>query len=155
MNTAMRNVQMPNAFLAAAAEELRQGHSVKLCIGGDSMQPFIHGTADTVVVTPLDTPDSLRRYRAYFYRWQGHYIIHRYLHRDASGRFVMMGDGNLCQREVVSAKDVLGELQTLIRPNGHTVSCTGWRWRVLGWLWHRVIFLKKMKVQLANLYKKL
>ena len=49
----MRKITVSNDFFAEAAEALRQGQTVKLLIGGQSMYPFIRGGIDLVEVVPV------------------------------------------------------------------------------------------------------
>lgn len=123
----MRKITVSNDFFAEAAEALRQGQTVKLLIGGQSMYPFIRGGIDLVEVVPCPPDEELPAWCCPFYQWEGRYMIHRYIGREGDD-CLMLGDGNVARIERVKRKDIIGVLQTICRPDGTTQDCRDARW---------------------------
>ena len=125
---------LPNEFLAIAEEELLQGKSVKVLADGESMYPFIKGARDTAEIEPLPSETPLETWRVYMFRHKGRYIIHRFI-GTRNGSLVMMGDGNLIQKEIVSREDVIGVLSRIHKKNGGIKDCSSTKWLLTGNLW--------------------
>lgn len=92
---------------------LEQGRRVKLHAKGNSMQPFIDGERDTLVLVP--PPARLRRGDVVLACTDGDgYVVHRIvrLHGD---RVVLMGDGNLARCETCSRSGIRGYVTARIR----------------------------------------
>lgn len=64
----MRKITVSNDFFAGAAEALKQGQTVKLLIGGQSMYPFIRGGIDQVEVVPCPPEGELPKWCCLFYQ---------------------------------------------------------------------------------------
>lgn len=79
---------------------LEQGRHVKLRAKGSSMQPFIDGERDTLVLAP--PPARLRRGDVVLACTdRDGYVVHRII-RLQGDRVVLMGDGNLARCETCS-----------------------------------------------------
>ena len=63
-------------------------------------------------------------------------MIHRFVGEE-SGRFLMMGDGNILQIEQVEEQDIVGVLQTIYRPDGSEQSCLHQSWLRKGKFWFK------------------
>lgn len=132
----MKKLRIANQFLAQAAELLREGKSVKLRIDGRSMLPFIRGIEDEVVIIPINAKE-IPRWSCLFCVWNGQYIVHRYI--DKSGdEYVLMGDGNLIQKESVAASDVLGLLSEIHHKDGRISDCLSNKCLKKGKRWYRM-----------------
>ena len=113
----MKTLVVQNQFLEGVADLLEDGQSVRIRIGGSSMDPFIRGGVDEVELVPYVSGDELPLWTGVFFRWKGKYMVHRYIGREGDF-FCFMGDGNLIQVEKVQEKDILGILQTIYHPDG-------------------------------------
>lgn len=133
----MKTLNVSNSFLAEAAEALRQGHVVKLLIGGQSMFPFIRGSVDKVEVEPCPPEGELPKFCCPFYCWEGHYMIHRYIGCEGDD-CLMLGDGNLSRIERVKRQDIIGLLRTIHRPDGSVQDCRDPRWLRKALWWYRL-----------------
>lgn len=145
----MRKIAVPNDFFAQAAEALKQGHTVKLLIGGQSMYPFIRGGADLVEVIPCPSEDELPAWCCPFYRWEGRYMIHRYIGKEGDD-LLMQGDGNIARIERVKREDIIGLLQTIHHPDGTTRNCLDARWLKKGEWWYRLRFFRRWLLPLCR-----
>ena len=138
----MRKITVSNHFLAGAAEALRQGQTVKLLIGGQSMYPFIRGGIDLVEIVPCPAEGELPAWCCPFYQWEDRYMIHRYIGREGD-ECLMMGDGNVARVERVKREEVIGLVRTIYRPDGTAVDCRDRRWLRKAEWWHRLRYLRR------------
>lgn len=141
----MRRVVVPNDFLAVAEEELRAGRSVRLHIDGQSMYPFIRGGVDEVEVVPAPAEGELPAWCCPFYKWEGRYMIHRYLGTE-NGECIMLGDGNLVRRERVRREDIIGLLSLIYHPDGSVQDCSDRGWLRKARLWYRLRPLRRILI---------
>ncbi len=142
---------MDNAFLAEVAEALRQGRTVRVRIDGQSMFPFIIGGRDVVEIEPLPPGAALPPWCCPFYRWEGKYMVHRFVGREGDD-CLMLGDGNLCRIERVKRGEVLGLLRYICRPDGSIQDCTDSCWLRYGALWYH---LKPFRWILLPLFRRI
>ena len=133
---------LPNEFLSVAEEELEEGRSVRLLADGASMNPFIHGGKDYAEIAPLDADADLELWQVYLFKYNGQYIIHRFIGKDGE-IFRMLGDGNLWIEERVMREDVIGVLHKIHRPDGKSVVCTSEKWKRKGKLWNQLLPLRR------------
>lgn len=106
---------------------LQEGKLVKLKPQGISMQPFIRGGVDSVVVCKAD---SLHVGDIALARHHDKFILHRVV-RIKDGKVVLMGDGNLQGVETVDRAEVLGVVTQIIKPDGKSRKPSRgrlWRW---------------------------
>lgn len=147
----MRKIEVPNNFFAAAAEALKQGRTVKLLVGGQSMYPFIRGGKDLVEVVPCPPEGELPAWCCPFYQWEGRYMIHRYIGREG-GDCLMMGDGNVARIERVKREDVIGLLRTIYHSDGTARDCRDRGWLKKAEWWYRLRILRRWLLPLFKLF---
>lgn len=145
----MRKLTVTNDFLAEAAEILKQGQTVKLLVGGESMYPFIRGGTDLVEVVPCPPEGELPLWCCPFYQWQGGYMIHRYIGKEGDD-CLMLGDGNVARIERVKRKDIIGLLQTIYHLDGTVQDCRDPRWVKKAEWWYR---MRKLRRWLLPIFK--
>lgn len=133
---------VPNEFLAIAEEELREGKSVKILADGTSMLPFIIGGRDYAEIVPLPENEVPQLWNAYLFKYNGKYIIHRFIGKDGE-IFRMLGDGNLKYEERVSREDIIGVLSKIHRPKGKPVDTTTKKWRRTGKNWNKFLPVRR------------
>ena len=106
--------------LPLAWELLREGKTVRVQVGGQSMLPTLRAS-DTLLLAPCTAP--LRRGEVALFRLGDHFIVHRCLgtHR---GLYRMCGDNNFSLEEVPPAA-VAGRVLEAIRPDGKKVALGG------------------------------
>lgn len=145
----MKKLTVSNAFLGEAAEALKEGHAVKLLIGGQSMYPFIKGGADLVEVIPCPPEGELPRWCCPFYCWEGRYMIHRYI-GSRGDECLMLGDGNLARIESVKRTEIIGLLRTIYRIGGKEQDCRDPRWLRKAEWWYRLRFFRRWLLPLMK-----
>ena len=133
----MRKIVLSNDFFAEAAEALRNGQTVKLLIGGESMYPFIKGGADLVEVVPFTSTNELTAWCCPFFQWEGRYMIHRYIGTEGD-EHLMLGDGNVARIERVKSEDIIGMLRYIHRPDGTKLDCRDESWLRKAKWWYRL-----------------
>lgn len=138
----MRKITVSNAFFAEAAEALKQGQTVKLLIGGQSMYPFIRGGIDLVEVVPCPPEAELPAWCCPFYQWEGRYMIHRYIGREGD-EYLTLGDGNVARIERVKREEIIGVLRYIYRPDGARVDCNDKDWLKKAKWWYRLRCLRR------------
>jgi len=133
----MKTQVVQNQFLEGVAALLQEGRTVRVRIGGRSMDPFIRGGMDEVELVPYEPGCDLPLWTCVFFRWGESYVVHRYIGREGH-LFCFMGDGNLVQVEKVEETLVLGVLRTIYHPDGTEQDCFSSRWLCKGELWYRL-----------------
>lgn len=114
----MQRITVPNEQLLPEVERmLAHGTTVTLRVKGNSMQPFIVGSRDSVVLIPAT---HLRKGDIVLARLaDNRYVLHRIL-RFQEEEVTLLGDGNLLATEHCLASDISGKVIKIIR-NGKYV----------------------------------
>ena len=146
----MRRIVFQNHFFEEIAQLLEEGNPVRVRIDGESMHPFIVGGKDEVLLIPYDKKTPIELWSCIFYKWKGHYMIHRFVGLQ-DGQYCMMGDGNLVQIERIEESDILGILQTIYHADGSTQYCLGKKWLCQGRYWFK---FRKLRRFLLPIYRK-
>lgn len=146
----MRRIVFQNHFFEEIAQLLQEGNPVRVRIDGESMHPFIVGGKDEVLLIPYDKKTPIELWSCIFYKWKGHYMIHRFVGFQDS-QYCMMGDGNLVQIERIEESDILGILQTIYHADGSTQYCLGKKWLCQGRYWFK---FRKLRRFLLPIYRK-
>lgn len=112
---------IPNDILIGEIDILlREGKDVELMAKGSSMNPFIRGGRDSVILRRMADDELapgdivLAEYR------KGCYVLHRVL--EVRGENVLlMGDGNVAGREQCHRQDIIGKAIAVVKPSGKVV----------------------------------
>ncbi|MDO4496430.1 MAG: S24/S26 family peptidase, partial [Bacteroidales bacterium] len=107
---------------------------------GWSMRPFLEHERDKVLlVSPVVKSPKL---------WDvvlalsndGQYVLHRIVHVDSSGNFILCGDGNIEEREFCTSDNVIGVAQGFYIGARETyIDVEGRRWRWYTYMWMHLI----------------
>ena len=128
---------------------LSQGKRVKLRAKGNSMRPFINGSKDILVLTPLTT---LHKYDVVLARIKGkRYVVHRII-EISENRITLMGDGNLYGNEECVSTNIFGTVESIIH-NGKEYSLRSSSARLCAIAWRFLLPLRRMKSKILNLIK--
>ena len=146
----MRKLVVPNSFFEEAAETLRQGNTVRLHVDGQSMYPFIKGGKDEIEVAPYDGKSPLDPWCCPFYKWEGNYMIHRFIGMNGD-LYQMLGDGNLYRIEEVPKKDIAGILRTIYHPDGTEQDCRDARWIKKAIWWYKLRKIRRFLFPLLRM----
>ncbi len=146
-------MQVPGrVFYPQVGELLRQGHSVRMKVRGDSMNPFLVDGRDEVVLDPLaGAVDGVQSGMVVFARLgNGRYVLHR-VARVSGTRLELQGDGNVSATEQVPVADVLGVAGRVVR-KGKDISCAGRLWKSYTVVWH---LLRPFRRELLAIWRRL
>ena len=131
----MPHVVDNHILIPQMAALLREGKQVRFTPTGNSMRPFIEGGTDTVVlrlknkVKVGDMCLAAIPFKAN--NAQVIYVLHRVI-RVKGNDITLQGDGNLRGYEYCTREDILGTVETIIKPDGRRVTPrNGWVWRWL------------------------
>jgi len=130
-------------IMAEAIRLVGEGVSVTFPVNGRSMLPFIVGGRDSVI---LEKPDDLRIYDvvlahaipdnvAHLENAEKHYVIHRIVALSGED-VVLMGDGNLVQREYCKRSEVYAKVVCVVQPNGKKCPTGTFRGRLAAKVWY-------------------
>lgn len=115
----MTELVLPNdVMMEGFAALLDEGREVRFTPKGVSMRPFIEGGRDSVVLrknSAVTVGDIVLAKLE-----NGSYVLHRVI-KKSSERLTLMGDGNLSGTESALARDVLGTVTGIVKPNGKCV----------------------------------
>ena len=116
-----------DVLIAEIDKFLKEGRPVTFLAKGYIMLPFITGWAESVEMHRLERPP--RRGDILLAKvTSGHYVLHRVVQVDASGRITLMGDGNYRGKESCTVDDVVGIAMYAIDYKGHKRDLyTPWR----------------------------
>lgn len=119
---------------------LAAGKKVKIRAKGTSMEPFIHGDKDTLLLAPVETLHKgdivLARIS------EGRYILHRII-RISGEQIILMGDGNLFKTEECSISDIYGIAVTAIR-HGEERSLISFKSRLCAKAWRMLLTIRQV-----------
>lgn len=97
---------------------LDNGGNFTMIPKGTSMEPFIHGGKDKVVLEPL--PHQIRKYQIILYqRKDGSYVMHRVVGKDHAG-YIMRGDNQRINEYKITEGQMIAKVKSIIR-NGKKI----------------------------------
>ena len=113
---------IPNNVLIKDIEQmLYEGKSVELRCFGKSMQPYLRGDGNDIIIASPFSSDELIPGAIVLFRHHGRHICHRIVRRDGEN-LIMQGDSATIKREKTTVSDVIGVIRTIIRDNEKPVS---------------------------------
>ena len=126
-------------LLAEVGRLLSEGKDVVLMTKGFSMNPFIRGGRDSVLLRRM-SPESIAAGDIVLAEVvKDRYVLHRVVRVDG-GRLTLMGDGNIVGQEHCGKENVLGTVLSIVRPSGRQVKPGKARlWRSFGPFVRRVL----------------
>lgn len=154
---AVRRMEVPNAVLLGQVKEaIREGHTVTINVKGYSMRPFLEHCRDKVRLAPFTDLKVGDAVLAEFS--PDDYVLHRIVEIDGDV-VVMMGDGNLRNKEVCGKEDVVGVVTHYIR-RGKTIPASDPRlqrrvrwWRKLLSVRRYLLYIYRINLKLSNWLK--
>ena len=126
----MENKVLPQKALFDTIDSfLGEGKRVAFIPDGRSMLPFIRGGRDSVVLARPDRP--LEVGDIVLVHIHKEYVLHR-IRASEGGELLLMGDGNLGQKERCKPSEVLGIVTEIVKADGRRVKPgKGSLWRML------------------------
>lgn len=110
------------------------GALFKMHVKGHSMLPLLGFGDDEIVLRRTNTDDNIMGRIAMFRAHNGHIVVHRVIDV-GNGIVTLRGDGNLIQCERCKREEIIGVVESVVRSNGKSVSCTTRSWRRKERLW--------------------
>jgi len=140
----MNKLCVENGILLGEVSRLiADGHEVTIMTKGNSMEPFIRGEMDSVL---LRRPEEIKVGDIVLARLSGErYVLHRVFALDGDS-VTMMGDGNIYGRENCKISDLAGKVKVIITPSGREVKPSD------GSIWRRLMPVRRI---LLGLYRRL
>ena len=120
-------------FFAEVEELLAEGRQVTILVRGNSMRPLLRDGRDKVILRKAIDED-IKKGAVMLFRYRGSHVMHR-VTRIEGDVVIFEGDGNYKLQEVASRKDIIAVMETVVRPSGRRIECSGRRWRVLSCVW--------------------
>ena len=143
-------VTLPNEILIGEVGELLAGgKEVVLMTKGWSMNPFIIGERDSVLLKRTEELEPGDIVLAEVQKQK--YVLHRVIAFEGD-RVTLMGDGNITGQEHCTRNNILGIVQKIIHPNGkEVVPGKAAAWRKTGPLVRRIVlaFYRRTVLRLA------
>lgn len=134
---------VPNEILLPQViEMLADGSEVVLPVKGWSMNPFIDGDRDSVLLVRAEeyhTGDVVLA----LVRETGCYVLHRIIDMKADGSVTLMGDGNICGVEHCHVSNIGGRAVSVIKPSGKNRSLTDRRAMRRAGIWKRLLPVRR------------
>lgn len=129
-----------NIFFEWVESEIAQGNPVQFRLKGTSMFPLLKDGKDKVILHPCSA-DELSPMDVILFRYNGKHLLHRILKIEGD-KLIIQGDGSYIAKEQCTIKDVVGKVQTIIRPSGKSISVNSWRWKLPSRLWLSLTFIR-------------
>ncbi len=137
-------------IMAEAIRLVGEGVSVTFPVNGRSMLPFIVGGRDSVILKkPVDLcvgdvvlayaiPDNVLHLK----NAEKHYVIHRIVALSGDD-VVLMGDGNLVQREYCKRSEVYAKVVCVVQPNGKKCPTGAFGGRIAAKVWYILLPVRR------------
>lgn len=127
------------AYIGVLKELLADGKQVSLAVTGSSMEPFLTGGRDQVLLVPVKR--SLKKGDlVLFQRENGAYVLHRILRVTSEG-CILIGDGQQETEGPIQRERILGVAELALR-NGESISEGSFWWGFFEKIWIRMIPLR-------------
>ena len=97
------------------------------------MFPLLRSGRDEVILSPC-CKDELRPIDVILFRYKGKHLLHRILRREGDN-LQLQGDGSFVAMENCTLTDVVGKVQTVVRPSGKQISVNSLQWRISSRVW--------------------
>lgn len=143
----MSEKQSPAEALPRIREIISSGGSCRLVVTGGSMQPFLRGVRDAVILSPVMRPH--RRGDVIFYESVfGQCVLHRVVGSRPDGTLLLCGDAQTWLEPLDKARVIAAASQ--IERNGRLFSADAPVWRALSLLW---LALRPARARLSGFKK--
>ena len=134
--------QIPNdIFFNWIENEISNGNSVQIRVKGNSMFPLLRNGNDIVILSPCNT-SKLKPMDTILFRYKGKHLMHR-IYRINGNTIYLRGDGAFEAKETCKFTDVVGKVESIIRPDGRTISADSWKWKIPSCLWNSIGVVRK------------
>ena len=140
------------AYIGVLKELLADGKQVSLAVTGSSMEPFLTGGRDQVLLVPVKR--SLKKGDlVLFQRENGAYALHRILRVTSEG-CILIGDGQQETEGPIQRERILGVAELALR-NGKRISEGSFWWEFFAKIWIRMIPLRPAVRRLYGVWRRI
>ncbi len=129
-----------NIFFEWVESEIAENRPVQFRLKGISMFPLLKDGKHQVIVHPCKA-EELSSMDVILFRYKGKHLLHRILKIEGT-KLMIQGDGSYVAKEQCTTEDVIGKVQTIIRPSGKHISVNSWRWKLPSRLWISLRFVR-------------
>ena len=142
---------LPNeVLLSMAAQVVAEGKTVIIPVTGQSMYPFIHGSEDCV---ELSMPVHIQKGDIVLAEISpGKYLLHRIYQFKGKEGIVLMGDGNIHNKEYCVMSDIRAKAVIVISPNGKRKRLYSPSMQLMAGIWKMCLPVRGL---LLRIFKKL
>lgn len=130
----MNNLVVPNSvLLAKVAQAIAQGNAVLIPVKGRSMHPFVIGDKECVELYPITDiriGDVVLATLS-----SGKYLLHRIYGFKGEDGVILMGDGNVRNKEFCLRSDILAKARFVVKEDGRRLSFDSFSMRLAFWIW--------------------
>ena len=140
---------LPNKILLSkVAYTLSKGGKAIIPVKGSSMHPFIKGGEDSVELFP---PFNIKEGDIVLAEIShGKYLLHR-IYKLKGNDIILMGDGNICNKEFCSRKNVVGKAVYVIDKKGRKKKLYSFRLIFFSRIWKLMLPCRSL---LLRIYRK-
>lgn len=147
-------MQIPNdIYFSWVESEIIQGHSVQISLKGTSMYPLLREGKDKVILSSCPQ-NELREMDVVLFKYAGTHILHRIIDRNGN-ILTIQGDGSYTTVERCSVFDVIGRVESIVRPTGKIISASSWKWRLPSYMWVYIGRLRIPILRFLHFYKRM
>lgn len=141
--------KIPNdIFFDWVEDEISNGRSVRFRLKGDSMFPLLRNNKDEVILCPYNE-DDLQPMDVVLFRFKGRHLLHRIIRKEGNHLF-LRGDGSYIAKEECFTYDVVGKVNSVIRPSGKIVSVNAWQWRLPSYIWQKTGVFRTLLLRILH-----
>ena len=140
------------AYIGVLKELLADGKQVSLAVTGSSMEPFLTGGRDQVLLVPVKHPLK-KGDLVLFQRENGAYVLHRIL-RVTSRGCILIGDGQQETEGPIQRERILGVAERALR-NGESISEGSFWWGFFEKIWIRMIPLRPVVRKFYGVWRRI
>lgn len=140
------------AYIGVLKELLADGKQVSLAVTGSSMEPFLTGGRDQVLLAPIKRPLK-KGDLVLFQRENGAYVLHRILRVTSKG-CILIGDGQQETEGPIERERILGVAERALR-NGESISEGSFWWDFFAKIWIRIIPLRPVFRKLYGVWRRI
>ena len=147
-----------DAFFETVISLVREGKTVTIPVKGDSMQPFIEGGVDSVVLEGVEegSPAGMVRKPVnvgdiVLFRTDSQFIVHRILRIGGDGVAEIQGDGILQTVDRCPSERIFARVITILKKGRRPIPVQSTSYRIQVHLW---LLLKPFRRPLLAIWKR-
>ena len=129
---------------------LEDRSSVRLCVTGWSMYPFLRGSTDSVVLGAPDIEQVKKCDIVLFKRNNGQFVLHR-ISKVKQANIYFTGDAQTTFEGPINKSQIIAVVTSIYRVDKQ-ISCKSCSWRFMSWIW---LLFRPFRPTIINVYKRI